>query len=56
MTKQECACPLPFVLLLFTTEDQSSETRKKWLKAVNHKDAKIEKNWQPLEGFYSMLS
>ena len=45
----ECACPPPFVLYPFPIEEQCPETRKEWIKAVNRKDAKTKKNWQPSE-------
>ena len=45
----ECACQPPFVLYPFPTEGQCPETRKKWIKTVNRKDAKTKKNWQPSE-------
>ena len=47
--QSEYACPPPFVLYPFPTEEQCPETRKEWIKAVNRKDAKTKKNWQPSE-------
>lgn len=44
---EQCDCKPPFVLFPFPTAISDAETRRDWIRAVNRKDAKTGKNWQP---------
>ena len=43
----QCGCKSPFVLFPFPTNLSDAETRRDWIRAVNRKDPKTGKNWQP---------
>ena len=44
---ERCGCKPPFVLFPFPTNLSDAETRRDWIRAVNRKDPKTGKNWQP---------
>lgn len=44
---KQCSCKPPFVLFPFPTVLAALETRKDWIKAINRKDPKTGKDWQP---------
>ncbi|XP_031562136.1 uncharacterized protein LOC116297954 [Actinia tenebrosa] len=44
---EQCDCKPPFALFPFPTAKSDAETRRDWIRAVNRKDAKTGKNWQP---------
>lgn len=44
---KQCGCKPPFELFPFPTTLSDVETRRDWIRAVNRKDPKTGKNWQP---------